>query len=61
MKSFKNVALVSFFELFTHEQKFETRFENFLGILKKKLGSNFIFMFLLGNQTKYNLFMNFQS
>jgi hypothetical protein len=25
------------------------------------LGSNFIFMFLLGNQTKYNLFMNFQS
>jgi len=35
MKSFKNVTLVSSFELFGHEHKFETRFENFLGIFKK--------------------------
>jgi hypothetical protein len=32
-KSFKNIILVPFFELFGHEHKFETWFENFLGKL----------------------------
>jgi len=32
IKSVKNVALVLFLELFGHEHKFETWFENFLGI-----------------------------
>jgi hypothetical protein len=62
IKSFRNVTLVSFLEFFGHEHKFETSFENFLGnLFLKKLGSNFIFTFLLRNRSKYNLVMNFQS